>query len=70
MDKNGNSLAIEEIQRSTKEPPKTYIVKNGDTLWKIAKLQLNNGSRYKEIAELNNISDVNKIYPGMILKLQ
>ena len=58
-----------EKQRETKDTADTYTVQKGDSLWKIAKLQLNDGGRYKEIAELNNISDINKIYPGMVLKL-
>lgn len=70
-EKNGDNKTIvsEEKQRETKDTADTYTVKKGDSLWKIAKLQLNDGGRYKEIAELNNISDVNKIYPGMVLKL-
>ena len=46
----------------------TYTVKAGDTLWDIAQSQLGNGSRYKEIMELNGLtSDV--IQPGQVLKL-
>ena len=56
-------------RETTKEPKKTYTVKKGDTLWNIAKKELGNGSRYKEIAELNNIANPNKIYPGQVFKL-
>ena len=56
-------------RETTKEPEKTYTVKKGDTLWNIAKKELGNGSRYKEIAELNNIANPNKIYPGQVFKL-
>lgn len=56
-------------RETTKEPEKTYTVKKGNTLWNIAKKELGDGTRYKEIAKLNNISNPNKIYPGQILKL-
>jgi len=36
--------------------PKTYIVKSGDTLWKIASELLGDGKRYNEIMRLNNLS--------------
>ena len=45
-----------------------YTVKSGDSLWKIAVYHYNNGSRYKEIMEFNNLkSSVLKI--GQKLKL-
>lgn len=46
----------------------SYTVKKGDSLWKIAATYLGNGSKYPEIATLNNIKD-NFIYPGQVLKL-
>lgn len=47
---------------------KTYTVKSGDSLWKIAASQLGNGSRYTEIKSLNGLtSDV--IHAGQVLKL-
>lgn len=52
---------------------KTYLVKMGDSLWKIAKEQLGDGQRYKEIAELNGISPgatkQYPIHPGQTLVL-
>ncbi len=45
------------------------MVKKGDSLWKIAQTMLNDGSRYKEIAEKNNIVNPNKIQVGQILRL-
>lgn len=53
----------------TKTPEKQYIVKSGDTLWIIAKRELNNGSRYSEIAKLNNLNNPNLISEGQKLKL-
>ena len=40
-----------------------------DDLWNIAKRELGDGTKYKEIARKNGINDPNKIYPGQVLKL-
>lgn len=69
-DDTSDTIELEkEVQRTTKDTPKEYTVVDGDNLWKIAKLLLNDGSRYKEIAELNGINDVNNIPVSMVLKL-
>lgn len=65
----GKVTATQEVQRATKDTAKTYTVKAGDSLWKIAKLQLNDGSRYNEIATLNGITDPNSLKIGAVLKL-
>lgn len=44
----------------------TYVVKEGDSLWRIAKTVLGKGSRYSEIMALNNMED-SRIYPGETL---
>ena len=50
---------------------KTYTVKSGDSLSRIAKEQLGNANDYMKIFELNRdqLSDPNEIKPGQILKL-
>ena len=50
---------------------KTYTVKAGDTLGKIAKEHLGNASAYMKIFELNKdqLSDPDKIKPGQVIKL-
>jgi len=55
--------------RAAKKPAKTYTVKAGDTLWKIAKKELGDGSKYSTIASLNGIRNPNLIYPGQVIKL-
>lgn len=55
--------------RTVKETPKTYTVKSGDTLWKIAKRELNDETKYKDIMQLNNIVDPKKLKIGAVLKL-
>ena len=53
---------------SSQTSSKTYTVKQGDTLWKIASQQLGAGYRYSEIKKLNGLkSDI--IKPGQVLKL-
>lgn len=51
--------------------PRTYTVRPGDSLWKIAKNELGSGSRWKAIFDANTdiIKDANRIYVGQILRL-
>lgn len=54
----------------TKRPPKVYTVRLGDTLYGIAKLELGNGARWREIYDLNKTvigPDPNLILPGQRL---
>jgi nucleoid-associated protein YgaU len=48
-----------------------YIVRQDDNLWRIATEQLGNGSRYKEIRELNAnvIKNENDLEVGMLLRI-
>ena len=50
---------------------KTYTVKAGDTLSKVAKEHLGNAAAYMKIFELNKdqLSDPDKIKPGQVLRL-
>ena len=50
---------------------RTYTVKPGDTLSKIAKEHLGNANAYMKIFELNKnqLTDPNKIKPGQVLRL-
>jgi len=56
---------------ATAVAPKTYTVKSGDTLSKIAKEHLGNAADYMKIFNLNKdqLSDPNKINPGQVLRL-
>ncbi|NLY79824.1 MAG: LysM peptidoglycan-binding domain-containing protein [Lysinibacillus sp.] len=60
-----------EKQRPTtgKQIPKSVTVKSGDTLWGIAKRELGDGSKYTELAKLNNLPNPNIIHPGQVIKL-
>lgn len=48
---------------------KTYNVKSGDTLSKIAARELGSAGRWGEIAKLNNIRDPNRLKVGQRLRL-
>jgi nucleoid-associated protein YgaU len=52
-------------------PAKTYTVKSGDTLSKIAKEHLGDANAYPKIFEANRdqLSDPDKIKPGQVLKI-
>lgn len=48
-----------------------YVVKSGDSLWRIASEQLGDGSRYEEIAKLNTevITNEDRLSIGMRLRI-
>jgi len=52
-------------------PQKTYKLKTGDSLMKVAKTQLGDAGRWRELMELNKISwsDMRKLPIGMVLQL-
>ena len=65
---------VERREKARAQPaePKstrTHTVKRGDTLWGIATEYLGDGSRYPEIAELNDIDDPDLIFPGQEFKI-
>ena len=60
-------IAGEKIKVPVKENNvKEYVVKSGDTLSKIASMY---GTTYQQLAQINNISNPNLIYPGQIIKI-
>lgn len=63
-------INVEKVVDNTskEESYKTYIVKKGDSLWKIAQNKLGNGTRYPEIMKLNNLKST-IIHTGQVLKL-
>lgn len=66
---SAKKVTVTKKRPVTREVPKTYTVKKGDTLWLIAKKYLGDGAKYKEIAKLNNIKNPNLIRPGQVLRL-
>lgn len=61
----------ETKKTATESKTRTYTVKSGDCLWRIAQKFLGSGSRYTEIYNLNRdkISNPNLIYPGQVLRI-
>lgn len=71
---NGDSLISHSIENGrTEQQPQsgTYTVVKGDCLIRIAKKQLGDAGRWREIYDLNRdqISNPNLIYPGQVLTL-
>ena len=60
---------VSKPRTTTKATPKTITVKAGDTLWNLCKKHLGDGSKYKEVAKLNNLANPNLIYVGQTLRL-
>lgn len=60
------SAETSEVKQS-----KVYVVREGDSLWKIAAEQLGNGNLYTEISELNSdiLEDEDTLFVGMRLRL-
>lgn len=68
--KTATKAVVEQKRPTTgKETPKTHTVKSGETLWAIAKKYLGDGSKYTELAKINNISNPNVIEAGQVIKL-
>lgn len=64
----GNIIKI-PVEGSAKPSYKEYTVVKGDSWWVIAKKQMGNGSRYKELAAYNGKSTDDVIHPGDVLKV-
>lgn len=60
-----------ETRPNEKEQAKTYKLVAGDSLWSVAKKQLGDGARWKEIQTLNGITDteITRLQIGRVLKL-
>jgi len=65
-------MTRQKTARSAPPSPKTYTVKPGDTLWAIAKRTLGDGSRWREIYNVN-VEVIGKnpslIFPGQVLRI-
>jgi tetratricopeptide (TPR) repeat protein len=57
------------LNRDNQNPFKTYIVKKGDTLGKIAKLEMGSFNKYKDLAKYNKLSINTILKIGQPLKI-
>ena len=64
--KQSKPIVIDFPIQNTNQSTSTYIVKKGDTLSSIASKF---GLSIKQIADINHITDINKIYEGQLLKI-
>ena len=64
----GNAAAAEQSGLSGGSAS-VYVVAPGDTLWAIAARMLGDGSRWEELAALNQIADASTIFPGQMIRL-
>jgi nucleoid-associated protein YgaU len=69
--KSGSSSTAPPPAQPAKPAPKTYTVVAGDSLSKIAKKQLGDANKWKQIFEANRdvIKNPDLIKPGQVLKL-
>jgi LysM repeat protein len=58
--------ASESSESSTADEERTYVVQQGDTLFKVA---LRFGITLEALETANGITDPNKVYPGQVLKI-
>jgi len=69
---SGPALKAKAAARpNDKAKPKTYTMVAGDSLWKVAKMKLGDGTKWKEIQKLNGIKDseLKRLPIGKVLKL-
>lgn len=64
------TASIEEKRESNKEVAKKYKVIAGQTLFEICKKQLGDGSKWQEIAKINNIINPNSLDVGKVIKFE
>jgi nucleoid-associated protein YgaU len=74
----GNTKGVAQVENNLiapdadpEAPSGVYVVKSGDTLWKIAEESYGDGKRYEEIFEANKpmLKHPDKIYPGQRLRI-
>ncbi len=68
LSEDGETATISE-PRSAADIDEFYIVKEGDTLYEIARLKTGDGEYYTTLMELNSLSSPNDIEAGQVIRL-
>lgn len=68
--KGKTKAKTKSTRASSKKIPSTYKVKKGDTMWKIAKKLLGDGSKCWNLARYNGLKTPNSIHIGQVLKIK
>lgn len=67
----GTKYILEKVRdTSSKVIEKTYKVKEGDTLYTIAKKQLGDGEKYRDLITLNKLGNSSDIEIGQVIRLE
>ena len=61
---------LEKVRDSSKVVEKTYKIKEGDTLYTIAKKQLGDGEKYRDLITLNKLGNSSDIEVGQVIRLE
>ena len=66
-----NQMTIASAETVNQPDSAYYTVEKGDSLWKIAEANYQDGSKYPVIFEANKpmIQDADEIYPGQVLRI-
>lgn len=69
LEKFSETFERVKIKKAPGKPLAEYVVRENDSLWSIAQNHLGDGNRYKEIARLNKIKNVDTVPCGARLKI-
>lgn len=61
---------LEKVRDSSKIAEKTYKIKEGDTLYTIAKKQLGDGEKYRDLITINKLENSSDIEVGQVIRLE
>lgn len=65
-----NGIITKVRDSSSKVLNKIYTVKEGDSLFTIAKKELGDGAKYRELISKNKLANSNSISPGQVISLE
>ena len=66
---SGSAASVSQTRTDERVTPRTYTVKQGDTLWDIACRYYGDGTKWRAIAANNGVADPRKLQIGKVLTL-